>query len=280
MKITASVYVDQQVRFQYPIEYVTRNLDFCDAIYLFGSDRESCEWLREMAARHPLGKKMVAVEIGVKVVAPVDIASAQNACMEWMRRNENFDYHLLIQADTTITVLGVRSIRRFIGSGDPDRPVVMQKINHIRLHTDAGRTHFGVALIGRDSKDSKFVGDGAYTENYWVSSAVDHIWHAIDIGYLSVDGFARKMDVRGSIWKDLLQAGLFWEYKENRSEFLKIALRDLVFRERCGVPSKMISEADEDYMEAVKHFGLEEERRLVSVALKEVISEGPETCVK
>lgn len=280
MRVVSSVYVDHQERSKYPIEYVTRNISFCDKIYLFGSDAENADWLKSMKAKHLLGAKMEVVQINAKVSAPTDIAKAQNACLDWIRSNEVFDYYLLLQADTTLTALGIHNLMKFMGIGEPDRPVVMQKINRVHLHMDFGRTHFGIALIGKGSKDSRFVGDGAYTENYWVSSDRDDVWHAMDVSYMSVDGFARKMDVRGRVWGDQRSAGLFWEYVNNRGNFLKIALRDMIFRERLGNVPTMVSMKDPDYAEAVKHFGLEGERDIVLAAFRQAVSEGPETCLK
>lgn len=279
MSIAASIYVDNQRRYKYPIEYVLRNLDFCDAIYLFGSDAENKEALDEVKGTSHLRDRIQTIDIGVKVKTPMDISEAQNKCAEFVRGVSSFDYHLSLQADTALTNLGVKFVRKFAATGDPDRPVVALKISHVRLHTHAGRTHFGIALIGKGSDNRKFVGDGAYTEAYWVSSDKDDIWHAIDISYLSIEGFIRKMDVRASVWKDSVQAGLFWEYKDSPKDFLKAALRDLVYRERCGKPAEMVSEKDSDYMEVVKYFKLEEERALVERTLAEVLKEGPETCL-
>lgn len=266
MRLVASVYVDNQDRAAYPVRWVTRNLDMAEAVYLFGSDERNCALLRDIRESHPMAARMkLPPPVDVKIASPGDIARAQNACVDWLRANDAFDYCLLLQADTTVTARGLRFIEKFLSEGDDRRPVVMLVLQNIKMHVETHRTHFGVALIGRRSDNAEFVGDGAYTSGYWRSTDdSDRVWHALEIGALSVDAYGRKVSNHRNIWPDPMMARLAELYRGDRRSFILEALRHIRQRDLGGRSPRLAGLDDPDYFEYVQHHGLAEERTQVA----------------
>lgn len=264
MRIIASVYVDHQGEIGYPISYVVQNLEFCDAIYLFGSDAENVGLMEEIKRSQPFDGKIRVVEIGLKVNVPDDIARAQDACFVWMKENDRFDYAIANQADIALTERGRERIWETVGRLAPLSRVlpVMMRIQHCKLHCDTYRTPYGCALLRRDAEGARFVGDGAYPEEFWESITPDPLYDAIEVGWIGIDQYARHLGAHARTWPDSRKEELLGYYRTNRTMFAFEALRTIRYEETCR-PLKLMDPANPDYAAAVTHLGLAEERKII-----------------
>lgn len=273
MRKVASIYVDHQDEIHYPVPFICRNLDMFDRIYLFSSDSINASLLEAEMKSHPLSNKVSVISIGVKIEDPSHIATAQNRCVEWLRENDGFDYVFVLQADTTVTKSGCRVLEDWFASEDVGRPPLMMKLRVITVHVESCRSYFGAAIIGRKSGRSKFVGDGAHTEGYWISTDQDHVWHTIDVGKASVEAFKNKISRHTKTWHHstaLLDSTLRL-YTEDRKEFIRTLLRNV----RLTHAVELDRTPDDAYEDFLDWFSLRAEREEVGAIIAEPEFQGP-----
>lgn len=271
----ASVYVDHQAEIGFPVGYVIRNLDFCDGIFLFGSDEANTLLLENIRKTSPLSEKIKCVSIGQKISRPEDIATGQNKCVDWLKENSPSDYILVLQADLTLRRRGVQYLNEFMASGQNSRPVVQLSITQSMLHTYSDQTYFGCALIGRESDKCRFIHDGAYTEACWISSYLPDPAHAFHVGWLGAElcyghfkRHSKTFDL-GHMSPEAKEMGeIAAMFSRDREGFIRRAL--VLNRNRNHKPLTVLPIDDEDYAEAVSFFKLSEERNMVIRLAKDV----------
>jgi hypothetical protein len=237
VRIVAYTYVDHQEEIGYPIGLVTRNLSFCDRIHFFGSDSENTACLLGELISHPLRERISCHEIGRKIHVPADIAVAQNACLEWIRKNETFDFVIGLQADIMIGGLAMDLIRRITSSEKYLSESVLIPVDHVRCYAVAHRTRFGCVVIGKDAK-VQFVGDGAYTEPYrcLVEEEKNPNIYCLDVGYFTPEMYFRHVRRNARTWNSATGTAMADTYHRNRDDFIRQCLRKVRFYERGDIP--------------------------------------------
>jgi len=239
-RIVASVYVDHQEAIRYPVRLVAGALRFAESIWLFGSDARNTDALREEMDGHPLSGRLRFAELGIGVRCPGDIAAAQNACIERVRREDPHDHLAVVQADTLVTDEGAANVRDFCVPGDRARAACFQ-VQHVRLHMRAHRTIYGLSVVGADSAD-RFVGDGAYLAGQGAFRTESD--SCIDLGYHSVEAYCRHVRQHARTWSSpwlgrwsaLCSQGT----AESRLAFIRDAINHLRHHEyRGGVQAMM-----------------------------------------
>lgn len=240
MKIVASVYVDHIDSIPYPVGLVCERLTFCERIHIFGSDLETTFRLSGELSTHPLKSRISLRSIGVGISCPGDIREAQNACLELVRKNESFDFAVVIQADIW---LGDRALRyidswcrpEFLGNA------IMLPTDHVRIYVGAERTNFGCGILGRDSR-SVFVEDGAYLDSYWTVARRhedDAEIYCVDVGCFTPE-MARKHLLQWGRISGKRELGVIAEAK-TREDFIRAYLRRIRDYDRTDRPLTPIS---------------------------------------
>lgn len=263
-KIVAATFVDHKDEVVYPLGFTASNLDLCERIYLFSGNEDSLAWHKQVSEGHALKNRTTCVNLGLQIRRPIDFSSVQNACLQWMRAEASWDYVLFFQADIRMTAIGMKCIERFCdpSSGGADRPVLMIRTNHLRLHMPVFRTHFGTALIGRNSNGASFVGDAAYTESYWIStdSNSDQVWHALDVGYCAIEQYFRHIEKQAIIHGDTAGKALSRMFAEDRKGAIQKAIANLMPPEKIASGSLLMPIEDPDYRAFADTFGVLSER--------------------
>ncbi len=274
MRIVAYTYVDHQEEIGYPIRLVTRNLGMCEAIHFFGSDSGNTILLKEERSSHPLRDRISCHEVGRSINIPSDIAAAQNACLDWIRKNETFDFAIGLQADT---MLSARALDLIVRLAEPKHLAssIMLPVDHVRVYAVAHRSRFGCSLIGKDSK-AVFVEDGAYTRPYdeLPDQDKDPALYAIDVGYYTPEMYYRHVRRNARTWQSVDGKVLADCYVRNRDEFIRSCLRRVKSYERKGSPLTAVDAASQEHAEIMEYFQCHDDYRNVRRIIDELRASG------
>lgn len=272
MKICASVYVDNQDDIQFPVEFITKNFDFFEKIYFFGSDGRNTDLLRAIQSNHPLKHKIHCESIDKKIYKPTDIAVAQNACVEYLKDKDDSDFFTIVQADTLLTDRAFKFIKEW-AKPENTRYSYHLTVRHIRFYIIAHQTYFGVTLMGRNDPH-RFVQDGAYLEG---NPHFPHPWNCLDIGYFDTETYYRHVLRHSLTWTE----NVFFQrapeaYRRSKKEFIELALEYMAYCETKDRPIKLVSPDIEPYRSVIKHFNLEKDYQEVLGILTHELRERPE----
>ncbi len=272
--IVAYTYVDHQEEIGYPLGLSTRNLEICDAIHFFGSDEENTRLLELERERHPLKDRIVCHTIGRKIHSPSDIASAQNACLSWIRQNQTFDFVLGVQADTMLGGRAIELVLRLARQEHLGHSILLP-VDHVRTYAVAHRTRFGCALIGKDSK-AEFVEDGGWTRPYEEipEAQSDPGLYCVDVGYYTPEMYYRHLVRNTKTWQSGPGAILADVFRRDRDEFIRGCLRKVRTYERNNIPLTAIDPSLPEHETIMDYFNCHEDYRHVCeliVELRKVI---------
>lgn len=258
MKIVAYTYVDHQAEILYPLGLVTRDLGMCDRIHFFGSDVENTRLLEHEREGHPLKERISCHTIGRKIHSPGDIASAQNACLGWVRENESFDFVIGLQADTMLGKRALDLIDRLCVGGRT-ASCVMLPVDHVRAYAVAHRTRFGCTVIGKDSP-AAFVEDGAYARPYEdIPAQDDPSLYCVDVGYYTPEMYHRHLVRNAKTWQSGPGAALAAALGRGRDEFIRECLRKVRSYERGDIPLTPVDRNLPEHAAIMDYFGCHED---------------------
>lgn len=270
MRIVAYTYVDHQAEIGYPIRLVTRNLSFCDAIHFFGSDSGNTILLESERSSHPLRDRISCHQINRTINIPADIAAAQNACLEWIRKNETFDFAIGLQADTMLSPRAMDLIVQLCETKHLSSSIMLP-VDHVRVYAVAHRSRFGCSLIGKDSK-ALFVEDGAYTKPYveLPDQDKDPALYAIDVGYYTPEMYYRHVKRNARTWQSAPGESLAASYATNRDEFIRSCLQKVKSYERQGAPLTAVDASKPEHAEIMEYFQCRDDFRHVLGIIEEL----------
>lgn len=271
MKMVAYTYVDHQDEIGYPIDLVTANLSFCESIHFFGSDKKNTDLLEAVRDRHPLRDRISCHQIDRKINIPQDIASAQNACLSWLRANDPFDFAVGLQADIFLGDRAVNLIASLSTSGENRSKAIVLPVDHVRIYSVAHRTRFGCTLIGWDSK-AQFVGDGAYPEPQKTipEADKDRNPYCLDVGYYTPEMYFRHLCRNAKTWSSAEGRKLVGTYGRDRNEFIRECLRKVFMYERGGVPLTAIDQNLPEHVAIMNYFKCHDDFRQVLGIIREL----------
>lgn len=270
MKIVAYTYVDHQAEIGYPIGLATGNLDLCESIHFFGSDLENTRLLDLEREKHPLKDRISCHTIGVKINCPGDIASAQNACLEWIRKNEAFDFVIGLQADTMLGKRALVEVERISGSGN-ETACVLLPVDHVRTYAIAHRSCYGCAVFGKASR-ALFIGDGAYTDKFAPvqMAAADPEPYCVDVGYYTPEQYYRHVRKHAKTWNSPEGVALADTFLRDRDEFIRKCLRRVKGHERGDIPITPIDASRAEHKIVMNFFRCHDDYRHVCRIIEEL----------
>lgn len=273
MRIVAYTYVDHQEEIQYPVGLATKNLSLCEAIYLFGADERNTKLLEAERERHPLKGRIRCRSIGLGISSPKDIASAQNACLAWIRENEAFDGVIGLQADTMPGRRALQELEAWAKAGHRSGCLVLP-VDHVRTYAVAHRTSYGCALFGKDSR-SVFVEDGAVPDVYdrIPMAPTDLIPYCVDIGYYTPEMYYRHVERNAVTWRSEKGRELARLFRRDRDEFIRECLRKVRLYERGDIPLTAVDPLLAEHQEIMDYFNCHDDYRHVCELIVQVRKE-------
>lgn len=259
MKLAVSIYVDKQEEIRYPLAFIIRNLPY--DIYLFGGDQNECNQLSELS--HDNIKEVVNID--KKIFTSLDIAEAQNKCVDYLREMD-YDYIIILQADTMITDDGLEKIKEMC---TPEVTHLSRSlgVSHIRLYHTTYNTFYGCTILGKNC-NTMFVNDGAYTEEHGaVFKHLDRVTfpdYALDLGYLAAVDYYRHIKAHSSLpgWNNHHISKMVQTYESGDiATFIEIALKYIKATMGLGALAEC-----KEVKEYVNYYSLEND--LANVVLK------------
>ena len=253
MRLTASIYVDNQAEIGFPVSWlVPRFPESVEKIYIFASDDSN---LRTVLAGID-DPRVVSEPIGIWIRKPNDIARAQNECLRRVDR-KSYDAHLICQADIWPLPVAYELLESLPERFDPyPRQLV---VDHVRLHAQTHHTAFGVTVVfpetpAHQSEFDEQKSDGAYPRHHarWGGA----VPHALDIGWHSVGAISRHLRVHARTWSSQASSHLVRLAETDRREFMLAAFD---WARRTMGPNLRPMPLDGPYGEVVESMGLREE---------------------
>ena len=269
MRTAVGTYVDHIDVVLYPVAFLTNSWHIFDKLYWFASDHNNAVILTSIRESHALRDRIEIVVLNHKIIHPNDIGVAQEKAYEIMRAG--VDYVVYQQADLYITQYGVSEIQKWLATSPADAVAV--RVMQNQLFCETWYNPNGVMIIPTRFNYSS-PGDG------WLNYVRDQTTSdinivlaerditkrlALDLGYLSIDTYYRKMVNHNRIWpsaeKDIMIALLRTDkYRGVIAAITNLAgACDLVQVRRSG-----------QYGELIDVFGLSDDYDLVTRAIAEV----------
>lgn len=255
MQLSVSIYVDNQAEIGYPVAWLVERFPASvKRIYIFASDDSNLS-----AVLHGVSDPRVVSEpIGVHIREPVDIAKAQNECLRRVDR-ENFDAHLLVQADIWLLPATYAHIETLLPC--PKGAPQIFSVQHVRLHASTYSAPYGATVLFPDtpieqSTWDEHTSDGAYPKGYTTHGIPNDSSLALDIGWHCAEAIVRHLRVHARTWNSNEQADLVRLYDTNKHEFM---LRYFDFVRGNMIPNPKPMPLDGPYGEVIETMGLRAE---------------------
>ena len=264
MRLSASIYVDNQAEIGYPVAWLVQRFPASvKRIYIFASDDSNLSSVLQGIS----DPRVVSEPIGVHIREPVDIAKAQNECLRRVDR-QTFDAHLLVQADIWVLPATYAHIETLLPC--PNGAPQIFSVQHVRLHTSTYSSVYGVTVLFPDTPADQATwdeqtSDGAYPKGYTTYTVHDSSL-ALDIGWHCAEAIARHLRVHARTWKSNEQADLVQLYDTNRREFM---LRYFDFVRRSMIANPQPMPLDGPYGEVVETMELRIEYDTACTLLQE-----------
>lgn len=279
--IAIGTYVDNQEIVQYPVEYLAETWESFDHLYWFGSDAENCQILEKLIVNHTCKNKIKIINLEHKIKCPSDIGQAQNKCVEYMLIDSAADFIAYQQADLCLTAAGVSAINNFASNATitdelASRILTMAAIQN-KLYCETEHNPIGCVVAHRSCNiayaggwtfncwNGNNAGVNSYIGNRWcllVNNAIKiepvGLWkrYMLDLGYISIDAYYRKLINHAKIWPDYTWKNEFKELFDNdKAEGVKAAIKRACLHDMQGRPISMVSYADE-YKVVIDRLGL------------------------
>jgi hypothetical protein len=254
--ISAVTYVDHQQVIGYPVGFSTRSLDICERIYWLCGDDVSARLLMAHRDAHPLAERIEIDVLGLRVATPGDIAAAQNAAVDEVRRRSDPDFVLLVHADTWVPHGAALAICARASASATDTCVSFPARRITMFHA-AAWSPWGVTLIGLDSR-ARFIEDGSYTDQQLAQTTYPQCppprgEHVVEVGYWSLEQYGRHKQQHEVTWPEPANVELARLFREDRDLFVEralVRLRDYEFRG----PLQILPEDDEDIAALLREF--------------------------
>lgn len=199
-RIIGFTYIDRHDVIQYPIrEVVASALPLVEKHYVFATEPR-------LVAKDLAGMKGAEiVRVGFSVEKPLDLAAAQNKCLELLREH-GADFTLMLCADDVLLPRGAVHLRSLV-ERSPNRSWNVHGLKReCKLIFDTGTNIHGCWLGGADC-EARFIEDGGYTN---ASDEPTHVGGepiALGIGYLGIDRAIRKLRSHSLVWESAEGAG-------------------------------------------------------------------------
>jgi hypothetical protein len=201
-----ATYIDNQEILQYPIIQVVKQLkNFCNRVFVFASDIENEKYLQSQVQTE-------IVNINHKIRRPVDISIAQNRCVRWLKENTTADFIAYQQADLIITELGINFAKSWIDN--PTDMAIGLAAAQNKLYVELLDNPYGCVLMKKEF-DYVSIEDGWEVQtvksptsyrhdiNPWENKTLKDNRLMMDLGYISVDAYYRKLINHVRIWPDV-----------------------------------------------------------------------------
>lgn len=202
--LAIGLYVDNQVVIGYPVEYVSRYWRKSSRAFWFASDEANAADLERQLVGSPLRERINIEVIDQKINAPADLMTAYPICIDRLR-NAGCRYIALQEADLCFTDRGVKFVEDNIDAMPRMKiPAMQNKLWHETWNNPVGCVVLpadGFYSCGPSSDwEVKLSEYDANHEAWRVHSDMPGNRLMLDLGYMTLDAYHRKMIGHQRLW--------------------------------------------------------------------------------
>lgn len=228
-------FISNQDIVQYPIDLIFRNFK-CDK-FLFVNKGDK------------INTDAKIIEAELRIEKPDDISVAQNYCLDWLRKNTNYDFYIHPQADIYLPEEDAKTLNKRLQVLSKSGAYKIE-IDRVRLYYECEPMSFGFQVIGKNCPYN-YIGDGAYLDKYF-GTTTDLLKgiSAIDVGYFGLENYRRHAKNHSEVWRNTICD--FAMHDKELKEFISLVKNKAIKRE--GYKGVIID--PQDYVEIFDYFNL------------------------